>query len=77
MHMLRHGQAALVRALKEEHGLPNDDPDVADAVGTLLRRKDKLQALRDRAAAADADPAAGAAAEGGQAEGAEAAVIQA
>ena len=64
-----------MRALKEEHGLPNDDPDVADAVGTLLRRKDKLQALRDRAAAAAAESGAGAAAEGGQAEAAEAAAI--
>lgn len=36
-------QAALVRALKEEHGLTNEDPDVAEAVGALLRRKDRLQ----------------------------------
>ena len=66
-----------MRALKEEHGLPNDDPDVADAVGTLLRRKDKLQALRDRAAAAADAAAGGAAADGVQAQGAEAAISQA
>ncbi|KAK9821324.1 hypothetical protein WJX81_003581 [Elliptochloris bilobata] len=51
-------QAALVRVLKEEHGLPNDDPDVADAVGTLLRRKAKLQDLKDRAAVTAGDAAA-------------------
>ena len=58
-----YAQAALVRALKEDHGLGNDDPDVADAVAALLRRKARLQALRDRAAAARAAVAEGDSAE--------------
>jgi len=51
------GQAAFVRVLKEEQGLGNEDPDVADAVGTLLRRKARLRALQDAAAAAAAEGA--------------------
>ena len=49
-------QAALVRALKEEHGLANDDEEVLDHVAQLLRRKAKLEKLQQRAAAADAAP---------------------
>lgn len=51
-------QAALVRALKEEHGLGNDDEEVKENVALLLRRKAKLEALQQRAAAADAKSAA-------------------
>ena len=51
-------QAALVRALKEEHGLGNDDEEVMDHVGILQRRKAKLEQLRQRAAAADLAAAA-------------------
>lgn len=47
-------QAALVRALKEEHGLSNDDEDVKENVASLLRRKAKLEALQKRLAAAEA-----------------------
>lgn len=47
-------QAALVRALKEEHGLSNDDAEVQENVALLLRRKARLEALHRRAAAADA-----------------------
>ena len=49
-----HEQAALVRALKEEHGLGNDDEEVQENVGLLLRRKAKLEALQRRMVAADA-----------------------
>ena len=51
-------QAALVRALKEEHGLGNDDEEVRENVALLLRRKAKLEALHKRVAAADAAAAA-------------------
>lgn len=47
-------QGALVRALKEEHGLANDDEEVKENVALLLRRKAKLEALQRRVAAADA-----------------------
>ena len=47
-------QAALVRALKEEHGLGNDDEEVVESVALLLRRKAKLEALQKRVEAADA-----------------------
>jgi hypothetical protein len=46
-------QGALVRALKEEHGLSNDDEEVKEHVATLLRRKGKLEALQKRLAAAE------------------------
>ena len=39
-----------MRVLKEEQGLGNEEPGVADAVGTLLRRKARLRALQDAAA---------------------------
>jgi len=48
-----------VRVLKEEQGLGNEEPGVADAVGTLLRRKARLRALQDAAAAAAAEGAGG------------------
>lgn len=51
-------QAALVRALKDEHGLGNDDEEVKENVALLLRRKAKLEALQQRVAAADAESAA-------------------
>lgn len=57
-------QAALVRALKEEHALGNDDVEVQENVALLLRRKAKLEKLQQRLVAADAGAAA--------AEGAEA-----
>ena len=44
-----------MRALKEEHGLGNDDEEVKENVALLLRRKAKLEALQQRAAAADAE----------------------
>ena len=47
-------QAALVRALKEEHGLGNEDEEVQENVALLLRRKAKLEALQKCAKAADA-----------------------
>ncbi|CAK0783440.1 hypothetical protein CVIRNUC_006639 [Coccomyxa viridis] len=47
-------QAALVRALKEEHGLGNEDEEVVENVALLLRRKAKLEALQKRVEAADA-----------------------
>ena len=47
-------QAALVRALKEEHGLGNEDEEVVENVALLLRRKAKLEALQKRIEAADA-----------------------
>jgi hypothetical protein len=53
-------QAALVRALKEEHGLGNDDAEVLDHVGILQRRKARLEQLQRRAQAADAAAAAAA-----------------
>ena len=46
-------QAALVRALKEEHGLANDDEEVTENVALLLRRKAKLERLQQRVQAAD------------------------
>ena len=49
---------ALVRALKEEHGLSNDDEEVKENVAFLLRRKGKLEALQKRVAAADEAAAA-------------------
>ena len=49
---------ALVRALKEEHGLSNDDEEVKENVALLLRRKGKLEALQKRVAAADEAAAA-------------------
>ena len=51
-------QAALVRALKEEHGLGNEDEEVMENVALLLRRKAKLEALQKRVKAADAAAAA-------------------
>ena len=56
-------QAALVRALKEEHGLANDDEEVTENVALLLRRKAKLERLQQRVRAADL-----AAAEAGEAQ---------
>ncbi|CAL8464536.1 g4071 [Coccomyxa elongata] len=51
-------QADLVRALKEEHGLGNDDEEVQENVALLLRRKAKLEALQRRLVAAEAAAAA-------------------
>ena len=42
-----------MRALKEEHGLGNDDEEVKENVALLLRRKAKLEALQQRVAAAE------------------------
>ena len=47
-----------MRALKDEHGLSNDDEEVKENVALLLRRKAKLEALQQRVAAADAESAA-------------------
>ena len=47
-----------MRALKEEHGLSNEDAEVQENVALLLRRKAKLEALHRRVAAADAAAAA-------------------
>jgi len=52
-------QAAAVRALKTDQGLPNSDPQVADAVAALLTLKADLVAMQSALAKAGAQEAQG------------------
>ncbi|GAB4816513.1 hypothetical protein N2152v2_003559 [Parachlorella kessleri] len=59
-------QAAAVRQLKEDQGLTNADDAVKAAVAELLARKEKLEHLKQRAAAAGAEGQGGGAQTGSQ-----------
>lgn len=49
-------QGGEVRSLKEGQGLTNSDPAVKAAVDELLQRKNKLQQMQERLAAAQDAP---------------------